>query len=116
MDGVKECSRETIISFKKENMTVPPILLTAEHCLEVVIESTPHPDRFSNTDDPTVKKLFDLGVVDALSSAIFVQEVKQRIVPWQIDDSILLCSRSNTVQQAADSLQTGAVSKDAHAQ
>ena len=112
---MKEYPSETIVRFKKENMTVPPIPLTAEHCLEVVFESTPHPDCFSNTDDPTVKRPFALGMVDALSSAIFVQ-VKQRIAPWQIDDSILLCSRSNTVQQAADSLRTDAVSKDAHVQ
>jgi hypothetical protein len=94
-------------------MTSPPIPLTAEFCLAVVIESTPHPERFSKTDDPTLKKLFDLGVVDALSSELFVQNVKGRIVPWRIGDSILLCSRSNTVQEAADSLQSGALSEDA---
>jgi hypothetical protein len=97
-------------------MNSPPILLTAEVCLEVVIASTPHPDRFSKADDPNSKKLFDLGIVDALSSALFVQNVKRRIAPWRIDDSILLSSRSNTVQQAADSLQTGALSDDAYAQ
>ena len=97
-------------------MTSPPILLTAAFCLAVVIESTPHPDRFSKTDDPTSRKLFDLGVVDALSSALFIQNVKLRIAPWRIDDSILLSSRSNTVQQAADSLQTGALSDDANDQ
>ena len=80
----------------------------------MVVESTPHPDRFSKTDDPTSKKLFDLGVVDALSSALFVQNVKLRIAPRLIDDSVLLSSRGNTVQQAADSLQTGALSGDAH--
>jgi hypothetical protein len=95
-------------------MTSPPILLTAEFCLEVVIESTPHPDRFSKTDDPTLKKLFDLGVVDALSSAFFAQNVKERIAPWRIDDFILLSARSNTVQEAADSLQSGAISDDTH--
>lgn len=95
-------------------MTSPPFSPTAELCLEVVIESTPHPDRFSKTDDPTSKKLFDLGVVDALSSALFVQNVKSRIGPWHIDDSALVSSRGNTVQEAADSLQTGALLDDAH--
>lgn len=94
-------------------MTSPPILLTADFCLEVIVASTPHPDRFSKTDDPTSKTLFDLGVVDALSSALFVQNVKLRIAPRRIDDSVLLSSRSNTVQQAADSLQTGALAGDA---
>ncbi|HEX3893451.1 MAG TPA: hypothetical protein VHW46_12820 [Terracidiphilus sp.] len=95
-------------------MVSPPILLTADFCLEVVVGATPHPDRFSKTDDPTSKKLFDLGVVDALSSALFVQNVKKRIVPWHIADSSLLSSRSATVQQAADSLQTGALSDKTH--
>ena len=91
-----------------------PMMMTAEFCLEVVIESTPHPDRFLKTDDPTVKKLFDLGVVDTLSSALFVQNVRTRITPWRIDASSILSSRSNTVQQAADSVQTGALSDDSH--
>ncbi len=90
-----------------------PQLLTADFCLETVIKSTPHPDRFSKTDDPTVKKLFDLGVVDNLSSMIFVQSIKQRIAPSRIDASKVLCSRSNTVQEAADSVQTGALSSGA---
>lgn len=95
-------------------MTSSPMMMTAEFCLEVVIESTPHPDRFLKTDDPTVKKLFDLGVVDALSSALFVQNVRLRIAPWRIDASSILSSRSNTVQEAADSVQTGALSDDSH--
>lgn len=31
-------------------MTSSPIVMTAEFRLEVVIESTPHPDRFLKTD------------------------------------------------------------------
>ena len=95
-------------------MSPSPMMMSAEFCLEVVIESTPHPDRFLKTDDPTVKKLFDLGVVDTLSSALFVQNVITRITPWRIDASSILSSRSNTVQQAADSVQTGALSDDSH--
>ena len=95
-------------------MSSSPMMMTAEFCLEVVIESTPHPDRFLKTDDPTVKKLFDLGVVDALSAALFVQSVRLRIAPWRIDASSILSSRNNTVQEAADSVQTGALSDDPH--
>lgn len=94
-------------------MRTPPFL-TADFCLQTVIDSTPHPDRFKKTDDPTSKKLFDLGVVDALSSAFFVQNVKARIAPWRIDDASILSSRRNTVQEAADSVQTGALSGDAN--
>jgi hypothetical protein len=94
-------------------MRTPP-LLTADFCLQVVIDSTPHPDRFQKTDDPMAKKLFDLGVVDALSSAFFVQNVKARIAPWRIEDDSILGSRRNTVQEAADSVQTGALSNDAY--
>jgi hypothetical protein len=92
----------------------PPPPLTADFCLQVVVDSTPYPGRFLKTDDPSVKQLFDLGVVDALSSAIFVQNVKERIIPWRIDDASIQSGRSNTLQEAADSIQTGALSDEAH--
>jgi hypothetical protein len=88
-------------------MRTPPVL-TADVCLQVVIDSTPHPDRFHSSDDPTTKELFDLGVVDALSSALFIQRVKAAIAPWRIDDASIESSRNNTIQEAADSIQTGA--------
>lgn len=91
-------------------------VLSADRCLQVVIDSTPHPDRFQNTDDPTAKKLFDLGVVDALSSACFIQNIKTAIAPWLIEDASIQSSRSNTVQEAADSIQTGALMIDADAE
>ena len=94
-------------------MRTPPVL-TPDFCMQVVIDSTPHPGRFQDTDDPTVKTLFDLGVVDALSSAFFIQNVKAAIAPWRIMDSSIQGSRSNTVQEAADSIQTGALMMDAH--
>ncbi len=94
-------------------MRTSPVL-TADFCLQIVIDSTPHPDRFQKSDDPTVKKLFDLGVVDALSSAFFVQNVKAGIAPLHIEDSSIQSSRSNTVQEAADSVQTGALTINAH--
>lgn len=89
-------------------------VLTADFCLQVVIDSTPHPEQFQKTDDPTIKKLFDLGVVDALSSALFVQNVKAKIAPWKIEDVSIQSTRGGTVQEAADSVQTGALSIDAH--
>jgi hypothetical protein len=90
-----------------EHMRTPPVL-TADFCLQVVIDSTPHPGRFHNSDDPTTKELFDLGVVDALSSALFIQRVKAAIAPWSIKDASIQSSRNNTIQEAADSIQTGA--------
>lgn len=98
---------------ENEDMRTPPAL-TADVCLQVVIDSTPHPGRFQKTDDPTVKTLFDLGVVDALSSALFVENVKARIAPWYIEDASIQSSRSNSVQEAADSVQTGALSIGPH--
>lgn len=82
--------------------------LTPDFCLRLVISATPHPTHFHKTDDPTEKTLFDLGVVDALSAALFVQNIKTGIAPWHIEDESIQCSRTNTVQQAADSVQTGA--------
>jgi hypothetical protein len=98
---------------ENEDMRTPPIL-TADFCLQVVVDSTPHADRFQKTDDPTVKTLFDLGVVDALSSAFFVLNVKAAIAPWQIEDASVQSSRSSTVQEAADSVQTGALLVGSH--
>ncbi len=98
-----------------EDMCATPVL-SADRCLQVVIDSTPHPDRFQKTDDPTLKRLFDLGVVDALSSAFFIQNVKRAIAPWLIEDASIQSSRSNTVQQAADSIQTGALMIDTDAE
>ena len=89
----------------------PRPVLTPDFCLQLVINSTPHPGRFQKTDDPSVKTLFDLGVVDALSSALFVQNVKTGIVPWTIEDSSIQSGRASTLQQAADSVQTGAFNR-----
>lgn len=93
---------------------LPSPVLTPEFCLQVVIDATPHPGRFQKTDDPTVKKLFDLGVVDALSSAFFAQNVQAGIAPLKIDEDNIQSNRSCTVQEAADSVQTGARAIDTH--
>jgi hypothetical protein len=82
--------------------------LTPEFCLHTVINSTPFPSRFSRDDDPSAVVLFDLGIIDDLTSAIYVQGVKSRISPWHIDSDNVLSARDTTVQDAADSIQTGA--------
>jgi hypothetical protein len=82
--------------------------LTADFCLQVVINCTPFPSRFEPTDEPSEVQLFDLGVVDPTSSAIFATAVKGRIFPWQINTSTIASGRDATVQAAADSIQTGA--------
>jgi hypothetical protein len=88
-------------------MKVKPAL-TADFCLHVVINCTPFPSRFTPTDEPSEVQLFDLGIVDPMSSAIFVAAVKSRIFPWHIDASSIASGRDATVQAAADSIQTGA--------
>jgi hypothetical protein len=82
--------------------------LTPDFCLHAVINATPYPSRFSDTDDPSDVELFDLGIIDDLTSAIFVQGVKSRISPWHIDSPNVLSARDTTVQDSADSIQTGA--------
>ena len=85
----------------------PP--LTPEFCLDVVVNSTPFPGRFNphNTSASTTT-LFDLGVVDNFSASIFVQGVKSKIYPWQINDADIASSRDTTLQDAADSVQSNA--------
>lgn len=83
--------------------------LTPDFCLQVVVNSTPFPDRFnSGTDDPTAVALFDLGVVNAIEAANFVQNVKNNIAPWQIDGGKVASSRDTTLQTAALSVQANA--------
>jgi hypothetical protein len=84
-------------------------LLTPEFCLHVVINSTPKPSRWNpQTDSPSTKTLFDLGVVDSSASAVFTQQIKPRIFPWHIDDSDVTSSPSTTLQAAANSVQNNA--------
>lgn len=52
--------------------------------------------------------LFDLGVVGADETAIFVSGVKKRLAPWQINAGDIASSPASTVQQAADSLAQNA--------
>ena len=73
------------------------------------MEATPSPHHYHNGDDPTIKTLFDLGVVDDLQIRLFVQGVQDGLAPWrQIDPVNLQSSRDTTLQDAADSVQTGA--------
>jgi hypothetical protein len=82
--------------------TKPP--LTAQRCQDIVIQSTPDPHQFRPGSDPAVVTLFDLGVVGAIETAVFVAGVKKRLKPWQILDEDIADAPSNTVQQSADSL------------
>lgn len=85
----------------------PP--LTPDFCLHVIINSTPKPSSWNpKTDSPSTKTLFDLGVVDSNTSAVFVQQVKPRIFAWHIDDSDVASSPSTTLQGAANSVQNNA--------
>jgi hypothetical protein len=84
----------------------PP--LTAEFCLHVAINASPHPNWYKPGDDPTVKMLFDLGVATPTDSAMYAQAVKSNIFPWHIDSSAIACTPGTTVQGAADSVQVGA--------
>jgi hypothetical protein len=95
------------LNWKRITVILKPAL-TPDFCLHVVINSTPSPSRFRSTDDPSTVALFDLGVVNAITSAIFVQGVKSRIFPWHIDDSMIASSRETKLQAAAASIQAGA--------
>lgn len=82
--------------------------LTPSFCLHVVINSTPKPGNFHSDSDPSVVTLFDLGVIDAMTSAFFTQAVKSRIFPWHLNDSDLPNTPDTTLQTAADAVQTNA--------
>jgi hypothetical protein len=75
---------------------------------KIVIDSTPDPGRFKQDSDPAVATLFDLGVVGAIETTIFVRAVKNRLNPWTINDGDVASSPATTVQQAADSLAQNA--------
>ncbi len=85
----------------------PP--LTPDFCLHAVVNSTPYPSRFNPPTTPaSTTTLFDLGVVDDFSAAIFVQGVKSAIYPWHIDSTNIASSRATTLQKAAISVQSNA--------
>jgi hypothetical protein len=78
--------------------------LTPDKCQDIIVHSTPDPQRFKPDSDPSSVTLFDLGVVGATESAVFVRAVKNRLRPWQINDGDVASSPDKTVQQAADSV------------
>jgi len=83
--------------------------LTPDFCLNAVVKSTPFPSRFNPPTTPaSTTTLFDLGIVDTFTAATFVQDVKSRILPWNIDDTDIASSRDTTLQAAADSVQSNA--------
>ena len=78
--------------------------LTPQLCQSIVVQSTPDPHKFAPDSDPTVVTLFDLGVVGARESALFVKAVQKRLCPWVIDDADVASSPDTTVQKSANSL------------
>ncbi|MGA9671944.1 MAG: hypothetical protein WBQ94_22220 [Terracidiphilus sp.] len=83
--------------------------LTPEFCLKAVINSTPKPNRWDpQKDTPSAKTLFDLGVVSASESGVFVEAVKGRISPWKIHDNDVASAPATTLQAAANSVQNNA--------
>lgn len=88
---------------------IPKPRLTPSFCLRVVVNSTPFPSRFDpDKTPPSTTTLFDLGVVDKASGSVFVQHIKSRIFPWNIDDTNVSSSRDTTLQKAANSIQANA--------
>ena len=83
--------------------------LTPDFCLSVVVSSTPSPKKFElGVDDPSMVTLFDMDVVDPVSTAMFVSGVKNKIFAWHINDSAIASSRATTLQAAADSIPPNA--------
>jgi hypothetical protein len=83
--------------------------LTPEFCLHAVVKSTPFPSRFQPPKSkPSTMTLFDLGVVDSQASGVFVEGVKAKIRPWNIDDANVASSSDTTLQDAADSVEQNA--------
>ena len=84
-------------------------LLTPDFCLNVVVKSTPKPNRWNpQTGTASTTTLFELGVVDANTSLVFVQAVKERISPWNLDDGHVSSTPQTTLQAAAVSVQNNA--------
>ena len=104
------CSRHRVFTYSgSEQVLIKKPELTPSFCLHVVVSATPSPGRFQPAiSDPSVMTLFDLGIVDAMSSAVFVQGVKARIFPWHLNDSDLLSAPGTTLQLSANSVQANA--------
>ncbi len=84
--------------------------LTTAVCYRLVIQSTPRPKDFPANGDPSRIKLFNLGVVDATTGAIFAQAVANSMpTGWSIATSQLASSPNTSVQAVAISIQNNAV-------
>jgi hypothetical protein len=81
--------------------------LSPDFCIHAVVSATSSPSKY-RTGTASTTTLFDLDVVNATMSAHFVQALKSRIFPWLIDDSLILSAPSNTVQEAAASVEKNA--------
>jgi hypothetical protein len=84
--------------------------LTTAVCYQLVIQSTPRPKDFPANGDPSKVKLFNLGVVDATTGALFAQAVSDGMpTGWSISTSRLASAPNTSVQAAAISIQNNAV-------
>jgi hypothetical protein len=80
---------------------------TLAACIKAVVSSTPYPSRYqSGAAAETL--LFDLGVVDDISTAHFIQGIKNAIRPSQIDNSNIDSAGDTTVQACGISVQKNA--------
>ncbi len=83
--------------------------LTSAICQKIIIESTPRPRDFPDGGDPSAIQLFDLGVVDPITSALFVQAVKGHMpAGWQIREQDVTSAPNTSIQAARIALQTHA--------
>ena len=84
--------------------------LTTAVCYRLVIQSTPRPQDFPANGDPSKIRLFNLGVVDATTSALFAQAVAASMpAGWSLATSQVASAPNTTVQAAAISIQNNAV-------
>jgi hypothetical protein len=78
-------------------------------CYQAVIQSTPRPHDFPANGDPSEIVLFNLGVVDAITGAIFAKAVSQSLpTGWSIATSQVASAPNTSVQAAAVSIQNNA--------
>lgn len=78
--------------------------LSPDFCVHAVVSATPKPSKYKEGSSATTT-LGELGVVDDVQAAHFINRLKSIIYPWQIDDHNIASSASNTVDDAASSVE-----------
>jgi hypothetical protein len=81
--------------------------LSLDFCTHAVVSSTPYPSYYAEGTAATTT-LFDLGIVDGVQQAHFVNNIKSRIFPWLIDNADVASSPDITVQISAASVMNHA--------